>query len=239
MKLENTQYELIDILDTSPSGHRNVVDITVEDDETFTLSSGIISHNSAVSGMASVRDPEIHGGLGLKGKVMNVNGASAKDVLNDGALRDIMNSMGISPTGKWDRSAMRYGKVFIAADADPDGMNITALLVNFFHTFWPEMFDDVDDPIVNVFMTPFIIAEKGKQRKYWYANNYEEFKPEDYKGWTITRAKGLGTLTKEDWAASLANPVTHPITQDGGMAEALDLVFSKARADDRKNWIGL
>lgn len=194
---------------------------------------------SAIAGMASVRDPEVHGGIGLKGKVMNVTGVSPKDVINDGALRDIMNSIGISPSGKWDRDAMRYGKVFIAADADPDGLNITALLVNFFHTFWPEMFDDKDNPIINVFMTPFIIAEKGKQRKYWYANNYEEFAPEDYKGWTITRAKGLGTLTKEDWAHSLANPVTFPITQDGNMAEALSLVFHKTRADDRKNWIGL
>lgn len=239
MNLANTQYELIDILDITHSGHRNVVDITVEGDETFTLSNGIISHNSAVSGMASVRDPEIHGGLGLKGKVMNVNGASPKEVLNDGALRDIMNSIGITPTGKWDRASMRYGKVFIAADADPDGMNITALLVNFFHTFWPEMFEDKDNPIINVFMTPFIIAEKGKQRKYWYANNYEEFKPEDYKGWTITRAKGLGTLTKEDWAASLANPVTYPVTQDGKMADSLSLIFDKGRSDDRKSWIGL
>lgn len=194
---------------------------------------------SAIAGMASVRDPEIHGGLGLKGKVMNVNGAAAKDVLNDGALRDIMNSLGISPTGKWDRDSMRYGKVFIAADADPDGLNITALLVNFFHTFWPEMFDDTENPIINVFMTPFIIAEKGKQRKYWYANNYQEFIPEDYKGWAITRAKGLGTLTKEDWAASLANPVTFPITQDGGMTEALTLIFDKTKADARKTWIGL
>lgn len=194
---------------------------------------------SAISGMASVRNPEIHGGLGLKGKVMNVHGAAIKDVLADGALRDIMNSVGIVPGQKADRSQMRYTQIYIAHDMDPDGLNIGALLNNFFYTYWPELFDPKLPPVINIFMTPFIIAEKGKQRKYWYSDDYLDFKPDDYKGWSITRAKGLGTLTKEDWQHSLTHPKLFPIIDDGNMQKTLDLIFNPKRADDRKQWIGL
>lgn len=194
---------------------------------------------SAISGMASVRNPEIHGGLGLQGKVMNVHGATAKEVLADDALRGIMNSIGLVPGQPLDRKNVRYGHIYIAHDMDPDGLNIGALLDNFFYTFWPEMFDPNLPPMVHVFMTPFIIAEKGKQRKYWYSDNYMDFKAEDYKGWSITRAKGLGTLTREDWEHSIVTPKLMPLLDDGSMKETLDLIFNPKRADDRKVWIGL
>lgn len=195
---------------------------------------------SAISGMASVRDPQIHGGLGLKGKVMNVHGASIKDVLEDGALQDIMNAMGLVPGRKAIRSELRFGKIYVAHDMDPDGLNIGALLNNFFYTYWPELYAPGEEPVVHIFMTPFIIAEKGKTRKYWYSDNHHEFVADDYKGWSITRAKGLGTLTEEDWEYSLAQPKLMPLTdEDGKMKETLDLIFNPKRSDDRKRWIGL
>lgn len=194
---------------------------------------------SAISSMSSVRDPEIHGGLPLKGKVMNVFDAVTKDVLDDGALRDIMNSIGIIPGVKADRSKIRYNQLYIAHDADPDGLNIGALLINFFYKYWPELFAPSDKPFINIFMTPFIIAEKGKQRLYWYSDNVGEFSSDEYKGWSITRAKGLGTLTREDWEHSLNKPKLFPIVDDGNMKDTLSLIFDSKRSNDRKNWIGL
>lgn len=195
--------------------------------------------NSAISGIASVRDPELHGGLGLRGKILNVNGESPKKILDSEALANIMNSIGLVIGEKADRSKLRYGKIYLAMDEDEDGKNIAALMVNFFYTFWPELFDPKQEPFVHKFQTPFIIAEKGKTRKYWYAHDYHEFDPSQYSGWSITRAKGLGSLTEEDWRHALANPVSIPIVDDGKLKEALDLIFNQHRADDRKDWIGL
>ena len=194
---------------------------------------------SAISGMASVRDPNIHGGLGLRGKVLNVNGEAPRKVIENAALADIMNSLGLIIGDRANRHAMRYGKLYVAHDMDPDGLNIGALLINFFHTYWPELFDKDKPPFLHIFMTPYIIAEKGKTRKYWYSHNHLDFNPEDYKGWSITRAKGLGTLTEEDWRHSLDNPVLYPVVDDGKMRETLDLIFNSNRANDRKDWIGL
>lgn len=194
---------------------------------------------SAISGMGAARDPDLHGGLGMKGKVLNVNGESPKRVIENKELADIMNCMGLIIGQKAHRGALRYGKVYLATDMDPDGANIAALMTNFFYTYWPELFDPSLEPFIHIFQTPFIIADKGKVRKYWYASDHKNFKPEDYVGWSITRAKGLGTLTREDWEYSLRNPVSIPLVDDGKLEEALDLIFNGKKTDERKKWIGL
>jgi DNA gyrase/topoisomerase IV subunit B len=189
--------------------------------------------------MASVRNPEIHGGLALRGKIMNVNGENPKKVLDNKCLTEIMNSIGLVIGQEAKRHALRYGSVYLATDSDHDGFNIAALLINFFYTYWPELFNVEQPPFIYVFQTPFVIAEKGRHRKYWYAHNYEKFDPKAYSGWSITRAKGLGTLTEEDWLHSIQHPVLMPITEDGRLCESLDLIFSAKKADLRKQWIGL
>ena len=195
--------------------------------------------DSAIAGMGSVRNPRIHAGMPLRGKVLNVNGESPKKVLDNVELMNIMTIVGLQIGHKADRAKLRYGKIYIAHDADPDGANIGALLVNFFYSYWPELFDPTQDPFVYIFLTPFIIAEKGKERRYWYSSNYNEFIPTEWSGWSITRAKGLGSLTNEDWKYSLQKPEALPLVDDENLKEALDLIFNNNRADDRKVWISL
>lgn len=192
---------------------------------------------SAKAGMGAARNPEIHAGLDLKGKLMNVRGTKLSDVLNNNEIVDIMNSIGLVMNQKAERENLRFGKVYIAHDMDPDGANIGALLINFFYLYWPELFDPKEETFVHIFQTPYLIGEKGKERKYWYASNYHEYDPVKHKEWKITRAKGLGTLMKEDWKFSLANPEVIAITDDENMKETLDLIFNDTRADDRKAWL--
>lgn len=196
---------------------------------------------SAISGITNVRDPSIHGGIGLRGKVMNVNGEAPKKVLASQVLADIMTATGLQIGVKAMPSALRYGSIYIATDEDEDGKNITALLVNFFYTFWPELFEDPNRPYVYKFSTPFIIAVKGKERRYAHAHNYEQFKADmaagKYKGWKIIRAKGLARLSEADWKLALAEPVLVPVIDDGNLKETLDLIFNSSRADDRKEWL--
>jgi DNA gyrase/topoisomerase IV subunit B len=195
--------------------------------------------DSAISGYAAVRDPKVHAGMPLRGKVLNVNGEPPKRVLENKELSDIMSAVGLAIGRRVVRDNLRYGRIYLAHDADPDGANIGALLINFFHLYWPELFEDANNPFISIFMTPFIIASKGKERRYWYSDNYADFKPEEWKGWSITRAKGLGTLEEEDWKHSIKDPKLFHIVDDGNMKESLDLLFNGARADDRKEWMGI
>lgn len=197
-----------------------------------------VTEGDSAMNMSAVRDPNIHAGLPLRGKILNVHGEDPKKVITNQTISDLMSAIGLSISKKADRSELRYGKLYIAHDMDPDGYSIGALLVNFFHSYWPELFTDATDPFINVFMTPFIIAEKGKERRYWYGDDHENFKPEDYKGWSITRAKGLGSLEEQDWENALKTPKLFPIVDDGRIKESLDLIFNNNRSDDRKEWIG-
>lgn len=194
---------------------------------------------SAVSGMVEARDPNIHGGLPLRGKVLNIFGETNKKILENEALSKVMTSIGLVPGQRVNRHLLRYGKIYITTDADEDGKNISALLVNFFYTLWPELFDPQKPPYVFLFDTPLIVAVKGKQRKYWYNDNYYDFDSDTYKGWEITRAKGLAALKNADWKWVLENPKATPIIDDGELAKALDLLFNPKLADSRKSWIGM
>jgi DNA gyrase/topoisomerase IV subunit B len=233
--------ELVDIEEISETPHLNMVDIQVGIDETFILTNGLISHNSAIAGLVAARDPEIHGGLPLRGKPMNVREEVASAVLKNEVLAKVMATIGLVPGVRPNRDRLRYGSVYITTDADEDGKNIAALLVNFFYTFWKDLFDPGYPPFIYIFDTPLIIAVKGKVRKFWYNDNIDTFNGDDYKGWEITRAKGLAALKKEDWKQILVNPKLIPITDDGELDQALDLLFNKdkASADKRKVWIGM
>ena len=190
---------------------------------------------SGVKGLLGSRDPKIHAGIGLKGKVENVFDLKPKELLESKTLSELMSTIGLLPG---ERTIIRYGKICITTDADEDGKNITALLVNFFYKYWPELFDK-DEPRIFVFNTPFIIAKKGSERHYWFAYNYDEFKPEDWKGYEITRAKGIGTLEAPDWKVLLNEIDKHivPLRDDGKLGETMSLIFDGSRSDDRKEWL--
>ena len=82
-----------------------------------------------------------------------------------------------------------------------------------------------------------IILVKGKVRKYIYADEYDQFNMDDWKGWQVIRAKGLARLTQPDWKFAIAEPKLIPMTDDGDLKETLDLLFNPERADDRKIWL--
>ena len=192
--------------------------------------------DSALNLMMNVRDPEIHGCLPLRGKILNVHGVTPKKVIASQALLDIMTAIGLQIGEKANPLHLRYGAVYIATDEDEDGKNITALLVNFLYRFWPELFEA---EYVYKFSTPFIIAHKGKRTKYIYADGYDDFQANlgKWKGWSITRAKGLGALETEDWEHALEHPMLVPIVDDGELEETLGLIFDPGRVADRKEWL--
>lgn len=199
----------------------------------------IAEGDSAVSNMSAARDSKKHGILPLRGKIMNVNGTEkTKTLMESDSLKDIMASINLIPGQKAVRSELNYGKLFVAADEDEDGKNIGALVVNFLYKFWPELFEDEENPFVYIFKTPFIILEKGNESRYYYGHNVDEYNPDEWKGWKATRAKGLGTLEKSNFRDALTNGVAIAITDDGFLGNTLDLIFNKNRSDDRKLWMG-
>lgn len=117
-------FELVDIIDIEPlTGLQNMVDIQVDGDESFCLSNGIVSHNSAVtmciSGMTVVSGRTIYGAFPLKGKVLNTRTASPSKIKANAEVQNLINILGLEIGKKYeDTSDLRYGKCVIMTDSD-------------------------------------------------------------------------------------------------------------------------
>ena len=125
-------------------------------------------------------------------------------------------------------------------DQDLDGAHIKGLCINMFRSQWREL---VKIPNFIGFMnTPILKARKGKQELVFYNDTqYDEWKQanNDGKGWTIKYYKGLGTSTSKEFKEYFANKKLIMFCHGGDTCEdAVDKVFNKKRADDRKEWLG-
>lgn len=116
-------FELVDIIEIEEYHKCNMIDIEVEEDHTFILSNGLISHNSAAGNGIKVRDPKKHGFFPLRGMPMNTFGAKQKDILDNKELSNIMAILGLrfGMSANELKNEIQYGRIGLLADADVDG----------------------------------------------------------------------------------------------------------------------
>ena len=172
---------------------------------------GIFEGMSALSAVRKFRDPQNFGAFPLKGKFLNVSEMTNSGVIQNDEVVQLMASLGIK-LGEEPKD-LRYGKVYIYTDADPDGDSIAALLINFFNKYWPELFDQ--GRIFKV-MTPLVVAKKGKEVKPFYSN--EEYsaweKKAGSKGWDVEYKKGLAALEDVEYRDIIHSPVLVKLQND-------------------------
>jgi DNA gyrase/topoisomerase IV subunit B len=156
----------------------------------------ICEGDSAIGGLRSARNKLYQGGIALKGKPMNVTQATIKDVLNNTEFSDIMASVGLVIGQEAIIENLRYPKIVFLADSDVDGGHINTLLVNFFFTYWPELFEN---GCIQIAKAPLfeIITNKDPI----YAESEAELESIKAKGNVnikeIQRNKGLGEMSPE------------------------------------------
>jgi DNA topoisomerase-2 len=206
---------------------------------TLILTEGDSAKTTAISGLKVV-GRERYGVFPLKGKVLNVKDASADKKMKNTELTCIKQILGLEAGKKYtDLKQLRYGRVMIMTDQDVDGSHIKGLLMNLFHTDWPEL---LHLGFLCCLMTPLLKATKGSQTLCFYSDSeYEEWKagqaPETLRGWHTKYYKGLGTSTAAEAREYFASMNTVEYTWDEGSDGAIDLAFNKKRADDRKEWL--
>jgi len=185
----------------------------------------IFEGDSASSAFRKYRNPKTQGAFPLRGKFINVSGLSPLKVVKNKEVTSLLGAIGLK-LGE-EAKNLRYGKVLIYSDADPDGDSIAGLLINFFGRYWPEMFEQ--EMICRV-VTPIVVAKKGKQKKSFYTN--EEF--EDWvsdrskiKGWEIEYKKGLAALEDEEYKEIIQDPKMFVIEKGDHFHATLNHWFSK------------
>ena len=203
----------------------------------------ICEGDSAANAVLSART-EMIGCYPLKGKPINVMGASPKDLLANKEFVDLMLVTGLKIGQKVNSlSDLRFGKIVMLSDADADGLHIQGLLCTMIKKFWPELFSL---GAVYSFNTPLVKVEVDKKELYFYT--LDEFKKwidsNKSKKFTSRYLKGLGSSTAKDFKKYFENMDKHLVQitiDDVADLEIVDLVFGKeaGAADRRKVWLDL
>jgi DNA topoisomerase-2 len=202
----------------------------------------LVEGDSAAGNPKDVRDPKTMAVFPLRGKPINVRGASVADLKENEEFKNLMSIIGLQVGDKIESiSQIRYGKIIILTDNDLDGFSITGQLINMFYTFWPELFDL---GVMYRFVTPYVkVFLKDETLCFFTEKDYLKWSKEnqDLK-FTIKHYKGLGTSTPEDFDIYFKNMEKNHLVQfvpDKNCSEMVDLAFNKKRADDRKEWLSI
>ena len=206
---------------------------------TLILTEGDSAATSAIAGLKVV-GRERWGVFPLRGKLLNVKDISRDKFNNNEELTAIKKILGLEQGKVYkDCSSLRYGRILIMTDQDVDGFHIRGLLMNLFHTEWPNL---MHMGFLCSLMTPLVKMTRGNEVLSFYSDaELETWKesvgPEVASRYKSKYYKGLGTSTPAEAREWFENLSDIRYEWDDATDTNMNLAFSKKMADDRKSWL--
>lgn len=107
----------------------------------------IVEGDSAAGGLVEGRDAEHIAVFPVRGKIIAAYKAAAEKVFANAEVINLIKAIGLDLDSKthkliYDKKKLRYGKIMLAADADPDGASIRNLLIELFWWLCPELIEN-------------------------------------------------------------------------------------------------
>ena len=102
----------------------------------------LIEGDSAGGTVSAARDSEFQAYLPLRGKILNVQRASEKAMLENNECDAIIQAIGAGSGRLFDLEKARYQRVILLADADVDGSHIRTLLLTLFWRYMRPMLEE-------------------------------------------------------------------------------------------------
>lgn len=206
----------------------------------------LVEGDSAGGSAKQARNREFQAVMPLRGKILNTWEVNSDEILGSQEIHDISVAIGIEPDSH-NLEPLRYNKICILADADSDGQHIATLLCALFLRHFRPL---VEAGHIFVAMPPLYRIDIGKE--VFYALDDAEKKgildrisAEKKKGTVhVQRFKGLGEMNPIQLRETTMAPETRRlvqlvITEGDKTEELLDMLLSKKRAGDRKQWLEL
>jgi len=204
----------------------------------------LVEGDSAGGSAKQARNREFQAVMPLRGKILNTWEVDPAEVMASQEVHDIAVALGIEP-GSDDLSGLRYAKVCVLADADPDGAHIATLLCALFLKHFPAL---VKAGHVFIAMPPLYRIDVGKET--WYALDEQERRgvmdriaAEKRKGKvSTTRFKGLGEMNPLQLRETTMAPDTRRLVQlTVDSPEETDtlmaMLLCKRSASQRRAWL--
>lgn len=174
----------------------------------------IVEGDSAGGTLINERDTNYQAVMPIRGKIINALKASTARSMDNKELQTIFATIGTGIGDDFDMTKLKYGKIIIATDADPDGAAISCLLLTALLEFAPEL---VREGYVYRVLTPLFLNQyKNGDVVYTYDNKEQEelLKKKNAKNIVnISRNKGLGELTADIVEETIINHDTRKLIQ--------------------------
>ncbi|PID27250.1 MAG: DNA topoisomerase IV [Candidatus Cloacimonadota bacterium] len=189
--------------------------------------------DSAAGSMVNCRDSETQAIFALRGKPLNVLGLKRDQLYKNEEFFNIIKALNIED----GIENLRYSKVVIATDSDPDGLHIRNLLMTFFLHYYEKL---VLNGSVYILETPLFRVRNSKKTIYCYDENEKDVAIKELKGKPeITRFKGLGEISPNEFKQFINEDirlVQVNIDKRKEILSTLEFYMGK-NTPDRKNYI--
>lgn len=235
---------------------------------TLVLTEGDSAKSSACEGIGTLDDfnKKRYGLFPLKGKLLNVREATAKQLAENAEIINIIKILGLRYGVNYgddeNFKKLRYGRIMILTDADHDGEHIKGLIMNFFHYNWPSLMER--EGFICGMVTPIVKARQYQGKKVLDVLNF--YSEREYLKWVVENPqlakkyepkyyKGLGTSTPKEakeWFREM-KVVYYKYDNDENVPEidhavsrnksdlAIELAFKAGKGKDmtnkRKEWL--
>ena len=107
----------------------------------------IVEGDSAAGGLVEGRNAETVAVFPIRGKIISAYKNSNEKIFANQEVINLIKAIGLELDAKthkliYDVKKLRYGKILLAADADPDGASIRNLLIEMFWWLCPELIEN-------------------------------------------------------------------------------------------------
>ena len=178
----------------------------------------ITEGDSAANGLIAKRDGKTQAVFPIRGKILSCRKASLDKIYANQEISNIVKALGLDinkENGKliYDAKKLRYDKIIMATDADPDGADIKLLLLNMFWWLCPEL---VENGHLYAAVPPLYRITDKKNNYIYLTGDAEltEYKKNHKQGtYLINRNKGLGEQSPDELAECLLRPMTRNVQQ--------------------------